>query len=90
MDARRLAQLSFVMLTAFIGMAVGWGSIRLQAAVLWSVLLGLSMAAVGLYRMSQTGSVLSAVNRGAQYGAISAIAFLVSVLFGALGRLDGI
>ncbi len=43
-----------------------------------------------LGRLQLTGSMLSAVNRGAQHGAISATAFLVSAIFGAIGQLDGI
>ena len=90
MQGRQLAQLSFVALTAFIGLAVGWGSMGLGEAVVWALLLGLSTAAVGMARLQLTGSVLSAVNRGAQHGAISATAFIVSAVFGAIGQLDGI
>ena len=90
MEGRRVAQLSFVALTAFVGLAVGFGSMGLGAAVVWAVLLGLSVAAVGLARLQLTGSVLSAVNRGAQHGAICANAFIVSAVFGAIGQLDGI
>ncbi len=90
MHARQLAQLSFVMLTAFVGLAVGFRSMGLTAAVVWSLLLGVSVAAVGVGRLRQTGSMLSAVNRGAQHGAMSATTFMVSAIFGAIGRLDGI
>jgi hypothetical protein len=67
---------------------IGWQAAALYWVLLWALLLGLSVAAVGISRARRTNSVLSGVNGGAQYAVVSLMAFVLSVVLGSFGQLD--